>query len=633
MVRVIDVTRLLTFMIASLGAFSISPFAGNLFVAGMFAVMIFSYFLDKSDHAFLPRMVLNIIAVIVILLTFARMNIDNVVIPAMEALLVITSIKFLEHNKEYRDYMQIYLLSILMLAASGLENLGLSFAFHMTAMFIMVTVAVIFLTIASEKKDSALNRKDMYLIIRRTLLLPVLSVPLAIVIFLVLPRTSIPFFDFLNSNGVSQVGFTDTIRLGNVSSIQGDNRIIFRAAMRQIPQRHLYWRGIVLDKFDGKNWKASHKRGVPDYTEGEAVEQTILLEPYYDKYLFSLDAPSKIEIYRVRRTTDMVYYMRNSIRKRTQYEAYSILSEYYRDKRIDKDFYTKVPENIAEYMNMYAEDIAGDNTLETASNVMAYFQGNGFKYGLEGLPTGDNALKDFMTVNKTGNCEFYASAAAIILRLKGIPARLVGGYKGGIYNSRAGYYLVPQKNAHVWVEVYVEGKGWKRFDPTPASMDLFTTRGSSFRESVRMFFDTINYYWNASVIGYDAGQQYDIVNGVGLTLRNPIASIKSGLKSAGSFLLIAVALAVVFGFIRYFYVSIKYFDKRLIIKFEEILKKKGIERHNGEGLESLVKRIDDENVRENAEKFVKEFHKYYYGCTEKTGEEKSRLKNLLDYIK
>lgn len=66
---------------------------------------------------------------------------------------------------------------------------------------------------------------------------------------------------------------------------------------------------------------------------------------------------------------------------------------------------------------------------------------------------------------RTGFCSHYASAFALVLRVKRIPARLVSGFMGGRFNKYASFYLISQNDAHVWVEAQ-EGGVWKRLDPT-----------------------------------------------------------------------------------------------------------------------------------------------------------------------
>ncbi|MCD8492000.1 MAG: transglutaminase domain-containing protein, partial [Geovibrio sp.] len=100
------------------------------------------------------------------------------------------------------------------------------------------------------------------------------------------------------------------------------------------------------------------------------------------------------------------------------------------------------------------------------------------------------------------------------LRRNGVPARLVGGYAGGYYNGAGGYYAVPQRNAHVWVEAYIDGKGWRRIDPTPAAPSAFSGGDRTFAFRMRLLADTVNFYWNAFVINYDFSKQVKAVRSV-----------------------------------------------------------------------------------------------------------------------
>lgn len=75
----------------------------------------------------------------------------------------------------------------------------------------------------------------------------------------------------------------------------------------------------------------------------------------------------------------------------------------------------------------------------------------------------------FLLHDRTGHCEYFASAMVLISRARGIPARLVGGYRVAEFNELGGYYIVRQRNAHTWVEAWVPGEGWRTYDPTPAA--------------------------------------------------------------------------------------------------------------------------------------------------------------------
>ncbi|GLW90926.1 DUF3488 and transglutaminase-like domain-containing protein [Actinokineospora globicatena] len=91
---------------------------------------------------------------------------------------------------------------------------------------------------------------------------------------------------------------------------------------------------------------------------------------------------------------------------------------------------------------------------------------NGFQYKTQTALTSDeNALKEFLFNSKTGYCEQYASAMAILARAAGIPSRVAIGYTAGFLSGD--YRSITTQDAHAWVEVFFPGQGWITFDPTP----------------------------------------------------------------------------------------------------------------------------------------------------------------------
>lgn len=75
-------------------------------------------------------------------------------------------------------------------------------------------------------------------------------------------------------------------------------------------------------------------------------------------------------------------------------------------------------------------------------------------------------VTDFLFVNREGNCEYFASATAVLARAAGVPARVIGGYRVGEFNALGGFHVVRERNAHAWVEVWSNGR-WVTVDPTP----------------------------------------------------------------------------------------------------------------------------------------------------------------------
>ncbi len=92
----------------------------------------------------------------------------------------------------------------------------------------------------------------------------------------------------------------------------------------------------------------------------------------------------------------------------------------------------------------------------------------GFRYSNHPLVIGP-PLVGFVTQTRSGYCQFYAGAMALMLRYLGIPARVAVGFAGGRYDASRHTWLVTDREAHAWVEVWFKGYGWLPFDPTPAA--------------------------------------------------------------------------------------------------------------------------------------------------------------------
>jgi len=90
-----------------------------------------------------------------------------------------------------------------------------------------------------------------------------------------------------------------------------------------------------------------------------------------------------------------------------------------------------------------------------------------FTYSLKSPPLGRNQVDDFIFETKIGYCQHFSSSFAVMMRMAGIPSRIVMGYTGGELNTIGNYWRLSQSNAHAWNEVYLDGE-WIKVDPTPA---------------------------------------------------------------------------------------------------------------------------------------------------------------------
>jgi hypothetical protein len=272
----------------------------------------------------------------------------------------------------------------------------------------------------------------------------------------------------------------------------------------------------------------------------------------------------------------------------------------------------------------------GKSNEAVAVAVLQYLRESQVSYSLKNLPVTDKPLEDFLFTYKYGNCEYFASSMAVMLRLAGVPARLIGGYRGGYYNGFGGYYLVTQNNAHVWVEAYFEGTGWVRMDPTPGSVVTLTGIGKEgFLFKIRLLLDSLNYYWNAMVIGYDLNKQIALLISFRNIIQRPkidLSALKNDAVGAAS---VSIAL-IVAGAVLYVCMRRKPREKQLLDNFMKKMRKYGYDRTKSEGLHEFVRRVDDPELREKAHKFVDGFESLFYRDRKLTKDDITRLKQLLD---
>ncbi len=630
-IRIEDIAKTISYLIAIVGFLSVFRHINLIYSISFIALLYSSIYLDLKKSIFIPRWILNTVSLLIIAMYLIRINLDDLVVPTLESLLLLLAIKFFE-RKGFRDYMQIYILVVFLLAGSALMSLDMIFLLYFLVLVFLITTAIIMLTYYSQDPNMTLEKGVIFKILSKSLLVPFILIPLSALMFLILPRTKYPLFDFLNRGGTASTGFTDIVRLGGVSDIQEDASVIFRAKMDKIESDSLYWRGIVLDKFDGVTWRPSDTESVireQSMVIGKRIYQEIYLEPYENKYLFGIDKPLFLSIPNIKKLEDLTFLYHKNIDRRIKYDAISIISDSLVDDNIDIDKYLQLPEKGLKKIRESVEKLSKNNTKkETINEILTFLKYGQYKYSLKNLPLTGNPLEEFLFNYKYGNCEYFASAMAVMLRIAGIPSRLVGGYLGGYYNKTGGYYLVTQKNAHVWVEAYLDGR-WIRLDPTPAPLDGYVSQNDLLL-NLRLLLDTINHYWNALIISYDLERQFSIIKSIG-AIRNAEINIvsKKDLISYAPLFFFIILLCVIF----YYLLNRKSREEIIISHFLNRLKRYGIERKESEGLEELASRIKEDRIKTVSLKFVREFETRFYKDRRLTKKDIKLLNDIIKEIK
>ena len=612
MIKLKDIVYILTYIIAFIGYLSVARFVSP-FISLIFIVMFFTgIYFDRKNRYSIPTFLLNGLGVSFLIFQLLQITLENIVIPIVNILLVLLGIKLLQ-KKEFRDFMQIYTISVFLLSASALLTIDIIFLIYFTITFFITVIAVILLTFYVEDKNITFEKKKFKNLVIKLFFIPLISIPLTVLFFLLLPRTDYPIFNFLNNQGKGKTGFSDSVQLGDVSDIQMDKSVIMRVHTEELPKNQLYWRGLTLNTFNGSTWFKRHIRENEIKLTGKKVKQTVILEPYGDRYLFSLDKPEKIN-YKgfTYREGDLSFSLSRPIFNRVKYTVISRISPFIIEKSINKKMYLQIPRNLDRKIFRLANRLKGRTDEETLLNIIKFFKRD-FLFSLDKLPEGKNSLSKFLFEYKYGNCEYFASATAILLRINGIPSRIVVGYRGGFYNKVGKYYIIKQSDAHSWVEAYINGR-WIRVDTTPTRLTPSSKERLDELKSIsklRIFFDTLEYYWINFIINYDLSKQKSIFNSISNVVKNTSdLKLKINYKQIAFILILIIVIYTVFRFSKeYIFIPI---EKKFLIRFFRILEKKGYKRKDFEGLEEFVLRIEDEKLRKKALEFVKLYEGIIY---------------------
>jgi transglutaminase-like putative cysteine protease len=410
-----------------------------------------------------------------------------------------------------------------------------------------IIAGLVLLNFHAADNDLVLGRRELRRLLPVCLALPAATFPLLLFLFAILPRTAFPLWQSVNPTAAA-AAFTETVRPGAFAGLAANAAVAFRADGRELPQSELYWRGIVLNTLDGHTWvrrrpPASEATRV---REGLSVRQTIYPEPRPGGYLPALDLPLHLQGVFSRGEPDLVHASRGGGR-RVHYEAFSSVNGALEVvSRIDRAFYLQVPAASARVRQAAAAIAEGRDDREKIARLEAFLRERRLAYATDDLPGPEDPVDGFLFEKRRGYCEFFASASAVLLRLAGVPTRLVGGYLGGEYSAFGGYYTVTEEMAHVWLEALVDGREWVRLDPSRLAADAPSTllaareRG---RPLGRTLADALDYYWTRAVLTYDLERQLSIVRGVDLPPGTPISGrrllwLAAPLTAIGAFFLL-----------------------------------------------------------------------------------------------
>jgi protein-glutamine gamma-glutamyltransferase len=381
---------------------------------------------------------------------------------------------------------------------------------------------------------------------RRTIWIAVQALPIALILFVLFPRMTQPLWHF-GYDGSALTGLSERVSPGSISQLTQSSEVAFRVNFIQEPppREARYWRALVLWDTDGFSWFNRKQQPLDPAMPrllplGEGVEYEIFLEPHHKLWLYALDLPATAHS-NASLTPDFLLRAKQPVNRPqkyaglsfTQYRVGSTPEQHLqRALRLDKGITPRQRQLVSSWQHSDSDPRA------IVQSALDYFNSNPFVYTLNPPTYRENPVEQFLFESREGFCEHYASAFTQLMRLAGVPARMVIGFQGGEYNRLGDYYTIRAYDAHAWSEVWFAQRGWVRVDPTAAvaperiRRSIQTGRGfigepvrflgdqnnliGSALKDIGMLLDAAEINWRMWVLGYSRDQQFSLMRELGL---------------------------------------------------------------------------------------------------------------------
>jgi len=450
-------------------------------------------------------------------------------------LTALLGLKMLELHTE-RDYYVVMFLAYFLVVTNFFYSQTVATAAYMLLVVVIVTAGLVRFN-ASE--DSLSTQRCVQLAAGYV----VQAIPLMAVGFFLFPRIPGPLWGIQQGSSAAVTGLSNEMTIGHITELGVSDEIAFRVAFDGPPPRarNLYWRGPVMWHTDGRSWRAGRigdGHAQPIVSGGNVYRYTVTIEPHNERWLFGLEAVTNPGD-GARQTSDYRLLARHPVKRRLRYSLESKI-----DFRLlsisesERVAALELPPRVHPRTRLLAADwrarYADDGELIDAA--LRHFNREPFMYTLTPPRLDGDTIDQFLFETREGFCEHYAAAFVTLMRAAGLPARVVTGYQGGEFNSVSDYMIVRQRDAHAWAEVYLEGRGWVRVDPTAAVAPERVSQGinqalpqnrllpllggnSAAIDMWRQFsnvWDALNYNWSQWVLGYTPKRQRQLLDDAGL---------------------------------------------------------------------------------------------------------------------
>jgi transglutaminase-like putative cysteine protease len=494
---------------------------------------------------------------------------DGTLLSSGVTLLVFLMVNKLFNRRTSKDYLQLYVISFLLLVAGTTLNTDLSYAACFLGYVVAATWALTLFHLRREMEENYLLKHsgdeqsekveverilNSRRIVGGSFLVGTSAVSLlvflgALGIFFLFPRVGMGFFFARQRRGQTLSGFSERVDLGMHGAIKDNPQVVMRIEFPGTPAertRDLHLRGIAFDHYGlGGQWAHTHMSRrplpmgfgasiAPGAGPGEPgeLEQQIYLEPLSSRVLFgatrmvalelplapivdrpraALLAGDEDEVYTATdRPAGIRYTVHSATRPPPGAELVRVPDQ---APTPEMARYLQLPAGLSPRVGELARQITGNAAGPYRKALLVRDYLSRYRYTtLIRPPRSGDPLADFLFDTRAGHCEYFATAMAILLREVGVPTREVNGFYGGEWNDFGKYLAVRQMDAHSWVEVWLGEHHWVAFDPTPGGPG--GARGSGWYDKLRQLEDSIELAWYKHMVEYNLDQQVELARGL-----------------------------------------------------------------------------------------------------------------------
>jgi len=457
-----------------------------------------------------------------------------------------------------RDHGMLAILAFLMVLAAAVLTVDSVFLLFFAGFMLMAVATFVLMEMrrsgraaniqARHSSDPQEHRHLAFSLVRATPALMLLILTGAAAVFFLLPRMSAGYLGAYSFGTDLSTGFSDRVQLGQIGRIQQSNAVVMHIQIDgdTIGRYDLHWRGVALSEFDGHTWsnprtqfvlqREGRSFAIPSFgtkisatspvlrsaatrLDEKTIHYRVLMEPIGTNVFFLAPWARTVSgDYRMLAvdTGSAVYDLDNQ-RAIGRYEADSEIAtpSALQLRSTGQNYppqvtagYLRLPPTLDPRVPQLAAQIVGDarSNYDKTAKLENYLNTH-YGYNLQ-LPSNavSDPLANFLFERKQGNCEYFASSMAVMLRALGIPSRVVNGFRSYEFNDLTGNYVVRARDAHSWVEAYFPGYGWQTFDPTPAGR-AGTPQGW---DRAMLYLDAAASFWREWVINYDSSHQLEL---------------------------------------------------------------------------------------------------------------------------